>query len=95
VGGVASLDGAPLGIAGWHGPEVASSPSGDLRIDPRPYRDSALTALIGRLHRRDDTAWLADVLKNIEADSHDRTKLWLVDAREVSRLIDPVGSECR
>jgi hypothetical protein len=43
----------------------------------RPDADRA--ALIGRLHLREDAAWLAELLIDIEADSDDIARLQLVD----------------
>jgi hypothetical protein len=49
-----------------------------LEVLERPDADRA--ALIGRLHARDDAAWLADLLMDLEDDVGEITRLRLVDA---------------
>jgi hypothetical protein len=54
-----------------------------LEVLERPEADRA--ALIGRLHVRDDAAWLAELLMDLEDDVGEIARLGLVDAlrREV------------
>jgi hypothetical protein len=49
-----------------------------LEVVTRPEADRA--ALIGRLHLRDDAAWLAELLIEIESDPDDLTRLELIRA---------------
>jgi hypothetical protein len=49
-----------------------------LDVLTRPEADSA--ALIGRLHERDDGAWLAELLMTIESDPDDVTRMRIIGA---------------
>jgi hypothetical protein len=49
-----------------------------LDVLTRPDADRA--ALIGRLHQRDDTTWLAELFMDIDSDPDDITRLKLIGA---------------
>jgi hypothetical protein len=49
-------------------------------LDVLTRDDAERAALIGRLARRDDAMWLAELLIDIETDSEDLTRLQLIGA---------------
>ncbi len=49
-------------------------------LDVLTRLDADRAALIGRLHQRDDTAWLAELLMDIESDPDGITRLQVVEA---------------
>ncbi len=48
-------------------------------LDVLTHSDDDRAAVIGRLHQRDDAAWLADLLIEIEPDPDDITRLQIIE----------------
>jgi hypothetical protein len=49
-------------------------------LDVLTRPDASRAALIGRLHLREDVAWLAELLMDIETDPDDITRMQIVEA---------------
>jgi hypothetical protein len=63
------------------GPRVVAAigePAARELLDVLERSDTDRATLIGRLHLRDDAAWLAELLMDIESDSDDVTRLQLI-----------------
>jgi hypothetical protein len=61
---------------------VLGEPASRELLDLLTRSDADRAALIGRLHVRDDAAWLAELLIEIESDPDDLTRLRLIGALE-------------
>ena len=49
-------------------------------LDVLTRDDTDRAALIGRLHKRHDTTWLAELLMDIESDPDDITRMQIIEA---------------
>ncbi|MDP9223871.1 MAG: hypothetical protein M3P18_08445 [Actinomycetota bacterium] len=49
-------------------------------LDVLTRPDAGRAALIGRLHQRDDTGWLAELLMDIESDPDDIRRMQIIEA---------------